>query len=193
MKKISIVVTVLFLINFISLISAVKIGISDSKIDFSGKINEEMCNKITVYSDYDGFLIGKTKWAKSKEFEKDLRYYILNYSDIGVKIDYPERVKVNEKKEIEICLTGEKPGDYFGALLYSTENSYAGVGVWIYANIYGEETKQEKTSLITGKIASDSVYYGSNKTQILLLESSTVLLSFFLMLLLISKNLMSSK
>lgn len=178
------VILILFLIVFVS---ATKLGISPAKIEIKGETGNKICKNVYLFSDYDGYLIGKTKWAKSGG--KDFRNYNLDAENLYMGVEYPRRINVSDKKEIEICLIAEKPGDYYGALVYSTENGSAGIGTWIYANILGEEIEQEKVISLTGKVINNSGKNLDNSLNIKLMSIlSTINLSLFLFLLVVSKR-----
>lgn len=189
MKEIVVlIVTILFLIILINNVSAVKLGISNSSMEFVGEVNEKICRNIMVYSDYDSFITSTTKWAEIENSNRDIRNYNLESYDLGIKIDNLNKIKINKQKEIEICLTGTIPGRFNGALLFGTENSYAGIGTWINATIRREEIKQGGINLLTGKAIDDFGYEG-NKIKIFLMYSLIVLLFIFSILLLISRRL----
>ncbi len=184
MKKIVLVCSALFLIG---LLSAAKIGISPSEIFFSGNINEKICRSITVYSDSSGSLLGNSRWNFIDT--RDIKDYNIEDEELGIKLDYPNLIKINKNKTVEICLTAIMPGKYYGALIYYTETKYAGVGIWISADIKGEYKEDSRLMRISGNaVKSIDSQYLNNKISLGLLILSNLLLFIFFILLLIMKN-----
>jgi hypothetical protein len=184
MKRLIVAVIVLFLI---SSVSATLILLHPPKLDFSGNSDKQLCQKYSVFSDYRGNLIGNLRWSKKES--KNLKDYNLNSSDLGIKTDFPDKiVSNNDKKDANICITFKDGGKYYGALLYNAENSPAGVGIWIYADVKGSKNgiNFTKISEITGNaVGSLKNVVNDTKNQKALLVSSTTLLLFVLFILLL--------
>lgn len=163
-----------------------QLGISPPKIAFNGSVDEKICKDILIYTNYREFLIGNDRWAWEKKQIRDISKYKFNSSLLKLNLEYPKKIKIlnDSKQNIEVCLTAQKHGIYYGALFYSTEASPAGVGIWISANI----TEKEKgISLITGKVIDSSFYQNISLSKVLLV-SPTILLTFILILLIRKKN-----
>jgi hypothetical protein len=178
----------IFVLLFIGSTSATLLLLHPPKIEFSGNANEKICQTISVFSDYKGNLIAKIKWTDKKD-SKNLNDYNLNSSKLEIINDFSEKiVSNNDQKDVEICLTFEKSGEYYGALLYNTETSPAGVGIWVYANIKGSNYNLDLSNFkkITGNtILKIKEIVKDSKNQKGLLVSSTTLLLFILFILLL--------
>lgn len=151
MKKIVLflfTISVLFLINFVS---AIELGISPGNLVFNGNINEKICKNLTISTDYNGILVGESKWIEKSEKKRDIKDYDINADDLNINIEFSESININKTKEIiNVCVTAEKPGRYNGAIIYKTADSYAGVGSWIEVDIAGIENKNPGSNGISG-------------------------------------------
>jgi len=176
MKKL---VSILIILNCINLVYAASLGISPSSIEFKSKANEKACSKVVLFSSSNSTLFGESKWKSGSQPEKDIRYYSLNPESLGIALEYPEDVKVESKKEIEVCLISKKEGDYHGALIYSIENKPAAVGTWIHASIQGKAPSNK----ITGAFLNNA-----NKPPMVLYLPTILLLFIFIILLMVMKK-----
>jgi hypothetical protein len=187
MKKILIFIFVSFFI--ISSTSATLLLLHPPKIEFSGNTNERICQTVTVFSDYRGNLSARIRWT-DKADSKDLNDYNLDSTNLSIINGFAEKiVSNNDQKEVDVCLTFEKSGEYYGALLYNAETGSAGVGIWAYANIKGDSHNVD-ISEITGNVVINLKGFITNITKaqnpkVLLVSSTTFLLFILLMLLLV--------
>ena len=141
MKSLLILIVLLFLVSFVS---ATKLGISPGNLIFNGSANEKICKNITINTDYNGILIGESKWIEKAGKKRDIKDYNLNSDDLNINIEFPERINITENiVKVEVCITTKKPGKYNGGILYKTADSYAGVGSWIEADIYDKSQDSE--------------------------------------------------
>lgn len=183
--------TILFLVLyflFINWVSTIELGISPGEINFKGVINERICREVYINTNYKGELIGNTRWINKNDSIKNIQYYKLNPEYFELEVEYSQKVNItNESNKLGICVTAKKPGKYHGAIIYTTQESYAGVGSWITLDIRGNETKKEfSTSGITGGIIGTS-----SKTHSFII--STMLLIFVMLLLMLIILLYISK
>jgi hypothetical protein len=144
---------ILFFLVFlsISLVSGIELGLSPGDIKFNGNVGERICQNITIHTNYQGKLIGENKWVKDINLVRKIENYKYNSQELGIVVDYQSEIDI--KKEFlksEICLTANKSGNYNGAIIYKTENDYAGVGAWIEVNINKNEENISKSFLLTG-------------------------------------------
>ena len=146
MKSIAVMASFSILL-FIFNVSATQLGISPPKLEFNSIENERVCENFTLYvKNYSGELIGEDKWNANES--KNLRDYNLKAEDLKLEVDYIERIVMNEEtKKEKICITGEKQGIHYGALFFRGEESYAGVGIWLKANIEKNEKLGERVFL----------------------------------------------
>ena len=175
MKFLLILIAILFLVN---LISATKLGISPGNLIFNGSVNEKICKNLTINTDYQGDIIGESKWIEKIKEKRDIKDYNLNANNLNLNIEFPERINITKNIwEIEVCITAKKPGRYNGAILYKTADSYAGVGSWIEVDINKNENQTFESASITGFFSRIN---GNNEMKNNL---SLVLLVMFIMLL----------
>lgn len=153
----SIFLTVLILnilIFSIKLSYATEIGISPPSIKINSNPGEKICNTLTLFSPGKVKLKGEDRWTMVNS--RNLNSYNYSASKLNIKISYTKSAQFEDKKEINICLTGENPGKYYGAVIFKTEDEVTGVGSWIELNVKGEVDKKindnETDSLITGKV-----------------------------------------
>ena len=178
-KNILFFIVILLLINSAF---ATQLRINPSHITLNGSVNENICGKVNITTDYNGNIIGEIKW--SKEDTKKLMDYSLDMTGSN-KFEFPENIKINKSKEISFCLNSKDPGEFYGALLYHTENSPAGVGIWINANIIGESgTNNDQNSKITGMAIDSGDEKQSFDLKIILYFLPTLFLFVLFMLLL---------
>lgn len=131
-------ITLFVLLIFVNFSYAIELGISPPKIEFRGETNEKICNSVTLYvKDFKGYLVGEDRW-KEGENSRDVNQYNLKSDDMNIKMDYNDKIEIKKtdtKKKINICITAEDEGVYYGVLLFNAENSFAGVGGWVVLNI----------------------------------------------------------
>ena len=133
MKNISYLKLIILLVILnLSFIQASQLSISPAELFINGPIGEENCKEIKITSDYTGNLIGEIKWARIRS--REIKDYNLagNYFEIIEK--YPKQVYFGEKdrRAYDICFKAKKEGEYNGLLIYKTQKSYAGIGIWIH-------------------------------------------------------------
>ena len=158
----------------ISSVYAIQLRISPAKIEFNLSVGEEVCNEINIFSDYNGDIIGNAKW--SKVYSKNIKNYLLNAEELKLKVEFSERIRIDNSEKTQVCLTAEEPGEYYGALLYNTEKSPAGVGIWIFVKVSGETGNR-----LIGKVIEDNFIY-SNYEKILLSIPTIILFITFIVL-----------
>ncbi|MFH1711572.1 MAG: hypothetical protein ABH840_04635 [Nanoarchaeota archaeon] len=137
----------------ISFVSATEIGISPSKLEFSGNVGEVICKDITLITKDKEVLSGEDRW--SGRDSRDLKVYNSRADWFGIEIDYVKSTEFKGSQNIEVCLRGLESGTYYGALIYQTGS--AGVGTWIKAIISEDENKAESGIVrITGNVISEN-------------------------------------
>jgi len=141
------------IILLISFVSASEIGISPSKLEFSGKVGEVICYDITLIADDKEVLIGKDRW--SLRDSKELNDYNSRADEFGIEIDYIKSIEFKGSQDVEVCLRAIEPGIYYGALVYQAGS--AGVGTWIRVTISEDREKTETGNAgITGKVINEN-------------------------------------
>lgn len=169
----------LFFIFLISFGSCLDLSISPPQINFNSLINEESCRQITISATKDSILIGEDRWAKEGIIERKFSLHTLSAKDLNLEVNYQKKFVSQNSNKLNICMKAKNQGFYHGLLLYKTQNSPAGVGIWINANI----TKSEVFSIqkLTSNITNSKI----NKVTVSL--SLLPLLSLLLLLILLIK------
>jgi hypothetical protein len=134
-------------LSVIPIINASQLGISPSNLYFNGTVGKENCDEIKITSDYVGNLIGELKWARFSS--KEIKYYNLDGNYFQISEKYPEKIyfEGKDRKTFEICFNGKKQGNYSGLLIYKTEKSYAGIGIWVHLILNKESNINKKLIL----------------------------------------------
>ena len=143
----------MFFIIFTDFSSAVQIGISPPQIDFKGVVGEKICKNITLFSTQKEEFTGSDKWTNVMKSFKDIKMYNRNSSVFNITLQYPLKLIVKERSEIEMCVIGNISGEYYGAIIYNTNKSVA-VGSWIVFKAYNNNNFYEETdkrNILTGK------------------------------------------
>jgi hypothetical protein len=151
MKKI---ISILFLSLFISIsfCSAVDFGISPGIIKFSEKQNEINCQNFTIIGGDKDIFNGDVKW--SNENSKDISDYNLFSKELNINVTLPSGIKAGQ---YQVCISSEKSGNYYGALMYKLNNSSYGIGTWIELKVEGNNPIQNILSL-TGSTIKEMSY-----------------------------------
>lgn len=123
----------------LSLISAV--GFSPTSLEFELLPGEEGCGSVSVTSDSDTISI-TDKWAENSSVEWKVSLFNTSSSELGLKMEYDKSLALNERNA-EICVVGEKIGEYHGVLLLREEqegNSIIQMGIWLKVEIVEKKT-----------------------------------------------------
>ncbi len=192
MKKI---ILFLILVCLIQIISAAQLKLSPTYLNLNGNVNEKICGNVEIYSSFEGFLISDTKWSEIKS--KDIKKYKRSSLDSNIETYFSDKIKVVNSKNNEIfCFVFKKGGDYYGALILSSEDKLFGIGIWIDAKIYGGNNTEEKIKdmgeekiSLTGKVIDDSNENSNNSLKIKLMGVlSAINLSYLLFLLFVKRK-----
>ncbi len=134
----------------ISFSSAATLSISPPQIDFIGNVGEEICQSIFVEVENIKTLTGKTLWAEENYFERRLINHIHSAEEFGIKVIFPQEIQIENSREIQICINGEKKGNYHGALLYKIKDKPIQVGTWMNVSLSKEISVSKLTGRATG-------------------------------------------
>lgn len=126
----------LILILLLNNVSAIKISLSPAHINLSGKINTEICQKISLLSDKKVTFYGEDKWSLKNE-KNNLAGYTLNSEDINIKVSYPKKVSA-QTRQFDFCINSEKEGNFYGILYYKSATGAGGIGSLVKLNISNE-------------------------------------------------------
>lgn len=139
---------------FLQLVSPLEMGLSPAYLNLEEKIGEQICKNISVYADKPVDIIIRDRWT-GVEKSKNLREYNLSREDFNIKIVSSEKISISadEKKSTEICFSGENAGNFYGAILFESENGYASVGSWVNLNI--TKNQENNFNSFTGSVIKD--------------------------------------
>lgn len=156
-----------FILLNLFFINAAQLSISPPELFINGTIGKENCHELKISFDSTGNLVGDVKWSSIPS--KEINNYKLNAEYFQLIENYPRNIyfKDRDKKIINICFNGKEQGSYNGLLIYRTDRSYAGIGIWIHLIL--ENNKNTAKMMI-------------------LYSSQTILLSILLFLLVIKNN-----
>jgi len=121
-------------------------GFSPSKIVKELEIGEESCQMITVNS--DSAISISDKWAEDEEVEWKVGLFDTSAEEHGININYDNELSEDER-ELEVCMSGERAGEYHGVLLLREEqkgNSIVQMGVWIKLVVVEEVIDETNTN-----------------------------------------------
>jgi hypothetical protein len=136
----------------VSFADSLEIGISPANLSFIADSGEIVCKQIKIFSSDDIRLNGEDTWARN--YSNNLKEYNLSSDSLFIFINYPKNVSVSSKKEINICISGDKPGVYYGAIIFRPDSGNAGVGNWIKLKVNGEVI-EDQSEIITGRVIEE--------------------------------------
>ena len=131
----------LFILILTNLASA-SLNIDKGKLYFNLNPGEESCQSIKVSSNsYEGKVNIRDIWAETFDEEGNFRKYTFTAKDHGLNIRYDNKIdNFNKESSVEVCLNGNYPGEYKGAMIFTPEsdtNVVVEVGTWLLVNITG--------------------------------------------------------
>ncbi|MFH1591900.1 MAG: hypothetical protein ABIB47_00850, partial [Candidatus Woesearchaeota archaeon] len=149
------ITTAIIGINSLSFVQAA--GFSPSSLTYELKPNQEDCKMITINSESETISVSD-KWAENKDMEWKVSSFeeSANYHDIS--IDYQDTLGADER-ELEVCLSGSKLGEYHGVVLLKEEqegSSIIQMGVWLKVLISEQENNPQTSSSSSGGSSSSS-------------------------------------
>src|SRR3989338_5488495 len=127
---------VFWLVCFGSLSSGIELGISPPTLVFNGSVGEKICNEYRILADRGNIsLILSDRWINKKELIKNLELYDLDGRVFGIEIVYDKKISISNEHNGKVCLSARNGGNYYGVLIFSSENGNVGIGSWIIVNI----------------------------------------------------------
>ena len=117
----------LFVLNAIQ-----AVGFSPSSLTFDLGKNQEGCKMITIDSDSEKITVSDS-WAENESVEWKVSSFNTSSDEHEITINYDNELSIDER-EVEVCLSGRKLGEYHGVLLFKEEqqgNSVVQLGVWL--------------------------------------------------------------
>lgn len=133
--------------------SAYELGISPSDMALDGRAGEKICRDFAVFSkDYNGKVVIADRWSFIKS--QNAENYNLSSKEIGLEINYKRSVDLSDERlESEVCFKFNYGGNFYGILLFRTEEGDVEIVVPIYASITGNKMP-ENNSNVTDKNVS---------------------------------------
>ena len=122
----------LFVFVIVSTSMASAVGFSPSSLTFSLEQNQEECKMITIDSESET-ITASDSWAENESVEWKVSSFDPEASQHEISINYDNELSIDER-EVEVCLSGNKIGEYHGVLLFEEEqqgNSIIKFGVWL--------------------------------------------------------------
>jgi hypothetical protein len=136
----------LFVFCSLSSLASASLQLDKGTLIFNIGLNEEACKTVRVSSgSYVGEVQVRDIWAGTPDESRNFRAYTFDAGDHGLSISYTKPISDFQSFfDEEICLRGEKVGDYKGALIFTPESSSqvnVEIGTWLLVHI--SENPQE--------------------------------------------------
>lgn len=160
MKKIAIIIGILLVLPLV-----LATGFSPTRLNYNLNVGEEDCKNVRVDSASPTITVSD-KWAADENVEEKVSLYETSASEHGLSLSYDDELDLDER-EVEVCLSGNKAGEYHGVLLLREEqqgNSIVQMGIWLKATIGGNE---EDDGVLAGneEVFVDNSGGGSSKSE----------------------------
>ena len=136
MRKTVCLMIVLFEIAFVS---AVKISLEPAHISLSGRVNEDLCTQINLYSDREIVFYGEDRWSLRDEGGNFVNYN-LDGKEIGLRVEYEKEVHSGEG-EFNFCVNSEKSGEFYGVVYFRSKEGIGAIGSLVYLNVRGKRSE----------------------------------------------------
>jgi len=146
---------------------------SPTSLEFNLEKNQISCKKINFEVESQTTI--KDVWAQFSSQEWSISNFQTSSQTHGISISYPNEINPNQK-EIEVCLSGSKPGSYRGTLVFrqgEVGNSIVQFAVWLKVSISGEtnerpienKTSSSKSSGSSGGSSNNIVWTSQSSTE----------------------------
>jgi hypothetical protein len=182
----NLVLTLFLLIILLYSAYSLEMGINPAYLSLEGKTEEKVCQNISVYADRDINMTIKDRWTNIDGSRK-IKDYNLSSEELGLEVASIEKLPIsaNETKEIVVCFSGENAGNFYGAVLFESDNGYASIGSWINLKITGSQ----KNNLLP--LAGAAI--GANKNNFLLIGLLCLIPEIIMIFFLIRRKRKSSE
>jgi len=130
------------------------VGFSPTTLNYNQEIGKEICLPVSIDSESETITV-KDNWATNKDVEWKVSNFETSASEFNLNLNYPNQLSLDERN-FEVCLSGNKVGEYHGVLLLTEEqngNSIMQIGIWIKA-IINEKQIEEEDAPVTGGSAN---------------------------------------
>lgn len=139
------------------------VSFSPPNLVFNLSVGEKNCQNITLSSDSEKIALSD-KWAESKDVAWNPNLFVKSANEHGLKVTYKKELSLDER-EVQVCLSGNKPGEYHGILLLSEEqegNSVIQMGVWLKAVISEKGNEEVVNKKEVNNISSNNLLTGAS-------------------------------
>ena len=153
-------VRVIFIFYFIflfGLVGGMELTASPEEIVFEAEVGEVICENLSIEAEGFSNILVEDRWAEVGFMDRKLSKHKLESEELGLNVVYVEELSVGETGVLEICLDGEKFGNFHGVLLLRGERVSAGVGVWLVVNLEEGEGVIDKLGSRVGGITGGVV------------------------------------
>jgi len=133
---------------FIGFGSCASLTMGPQQIDFVGSGKDFVCQEAHLKLEGSEFVTGEILFSEDGFSERKLSRHNLSAEEVGLKVNFPEEVFVENKTSVNICVKGKK-GNYHGIVLYRMKNKPVRVGIWMNVSF------DRDSSLV--KISGDAV------------------------------------
>ncbi|MEK6934557.1 MAG: hypothetical protein AABW46_01635 [Nanoarchaeota archaeon] len=130
------------LVIFLSVI-VLAVGFSPSSLTFKMLSGKEDCQNIYISSESEIITV-TDRWAENKDVDWAVNNFNKGAKDHGITISYPNEIN-SDDSGIEVCISGEKEGEYHGVILMREEektNTVIQLAVWLKVFISNIEEVQ---------------------------------------------------
>jgi hypothetical protein len=156
-EKIAIISAISIIFLVILTTGVLAVGFSPISLTFNLEKGKQDCQKITLTSESETITVSD-KWAENKDVEWKVSLFDKNADYHSINIDYPTALSVDER-EVEVCLSGDKAGEYHGVLLLTEGqegNSIIQMGVWLKVIITEPQQQQQSQTQTSSSSSSES-------------------------------------
>ena len=112
--------------------TAQAVGFSPSSLTFELEQGQEGCKMITIDSESEK-ITASDSWAENESVEWKVSSFNTKAEEHEITINYDNELFIDER-EVEVCLSGNKIGEYHGVLLFKEEQQGSSIvqfGVWL--------------------------------------------------------------
>ncbi len=137
----------IFLFSIFFITGVLATGFSPSSLTFNLAKGEEQCQSIHLDSDSSKISVIDV-WAESSDSEWKISEFKTSSSEHNIIINYPKELSAIQR-DVSICVTGKKVGEYHGAIIFKQQqegNSVIQLAVWLKVIVDGESASKSSSS-----------------------------------------------
>lgn len=159
MKKIFLFAVLIFFCGQVS-----PLEFSPTSLEFNLEKNQQDCKNIFVK--LDGQTSITNFWTEDENAEWRISQFQTSSQELEITVEHSPQIS-QSVKEVEVCISGERSGNYRGALIFRQQesgNSIVQFVVWINLTVTGENEQSEETSSTkrkSGRSSNDQLFQQS--------------------------------